>query len=430
MQALVKARADALAQRLADMAPPGGAGWLGAARAAAFARLQAMGLPTKRDEYWRYTDPASLNRPDALPAALFDNDESLPFSGMDRVRLVFVDGVFDAAQSDDPVLAGAEISRLAEAGQADIHWAREVFGTLEARGQVPVPRAHAAFNTAFARDGVLIRVTGKAAKPLSLVYLHSDVGSDAMLHHVIRLEPGAELTLLENGPAAARFSKVMEVDVGAGARFHHIRAQGRDHQRHAVTHVFARLAAEAQFKSFTMTTNGRLTRNEVIVDLAGAHAVAHVAGAAVGDGDYHHDDTVFVTHGAPGCESRQVFKKVLKNGATGVFQGKILVQQVAQKTDGYQLSQSLMLDDDSQFLVKPELEIYADDVKCSHGSTSGAMDEGALYYLRSRGVPKGDAEALLVLAFLAEAIAEIEDENIAEEIRARLDSWLARHRRR
>lgn len=428
--ALAQARAEALASRLAGIARPTGSGWLAAARAAAFDRLAAMGLPTRRDEYWRYTDPASLNRPDAIPAALFDNTETLPFSGIERVRLVFVDGVFDPAQSDAPALAGVEIGRLAEAGHTDIHWARDLFGTLEARGQAPVARPHAALNTALAQDGVLIRVTGKAARPVSLVYLHSDVGSDAMLHHVIRLEPGAELTLLENGPAAARFSKVMEVDLGAGARFHHVRAQGRDHQRRAVTHTFARLDSGAQFKSFTLTANGRLTRNEAVIWLDGAGAVAHVAGAAVGDGDYHHDDTVFVTHAAPGCESRQVFKKVLKNGATGVFQGKILVQPVAQKTDGYQISQSLLLDEDSNFLVKPELEIYADDVKCSHGSTSGAMDETALYYLRSRGVPRAEAEALLVLAFLAEAIAEIEDETIAEEIRTRLEAWLARHRRR
>ncbi len=120
---------------------------------------------------------------------------------------------------------------------------------------------------------------------------------------------------------------------------------------------------------------------------------------------------------------------MLKNGATGVFQGKILVKQVAQKTDGYQISQSLLLDGDSQFLAKPELEIYADDVKCSHGSTSGAIDETALYYLRSRGVPRPDAEALLVLAFLAEAMAEIEDDTLAEDVRIRLEGWLARHRR-
>jgi Fe-S cluster assembly protein SufD len=122
-----------------------------------------------------------------------------------------------------------------------------------------------------------------------------------------------------------------------------------------------------------------------------------------------------------------VFKKVLRHGAVGVFQGKILVDAVAQKTDGYQISQSLMMDEDCQFLAKPELEIYADDVKCSHGSTSGAIDEGALFYLRSRGVPEAAAKSLLVLAFLAETIAEIENETIAADIRLRLQNWLERH---
>ena len=190
---------------------------------------------------------------------------------------------------------------------------------------------------------------------------------------------------------------------------------------------FARLGKESTFKSFTVTANGVMTRNECVIELTGDDAVAHVAGAAVGDGDFHHDDTVFVTHDAERCESRQVFKKVLRNGATGVFQGKILVKEGAQKTDGYQISQSLLLDDDSTFLAKPELEIYADDVVCSHGSTSGAIDEEALFYLRSRGVPEHEAQSLLVLAFLAEAIEEIEDEAIAEDILGRLQEWLQRH---
>jgi len=128
------------------------------------------------------------------------------------------------------------------------------------------------------------------------------------------------------------------------------------------------------------------------------------------------------------CESRQVFKKVLRNGAVGVFQGKILVKEGAQKTDGYQISQSLLLDDDSQFLAKPELEIYADDVACSHGSTTGAIDETALFYLQSRGVPKSIATDLLVLSFMAEAIDEIEDERLRDDIQARLEGWLARRR--
>ncbi len=425
--ALVAAKQDALTARLAGLSFDH-AGWLGLARTNALARLTAMGLPSKRDEYWRYTDPTSLAQITPVPAPRFDaGDEAPLFDGIDQLRLVFVDGVFDQAASDDPELAGVTIERLSQAEAADIHWAREVYGVLEAWGQSPVQRPLAAMNSAFARDGVLIRATGKAAKPVSLIYHHASDSSDASLHHCIKIEAGANLTILESGPAAARFNAVMEVEIATGGQFHHVRAQGRDHARRAATHMFVRVGAGALFKSFTLTANGVLTRNEAVIELAGDDGRAHVAGAAVGDGTFHHDDTVFVTHAALRCESRQVFKKVLKNGAIGVFQGKILVKQGAQKTDGYQISQALLLDGDSQFLAKPELEIYADDVKCSHGSTSGAIDDGALFYLRSRGVPLKDAQSLLVLAFLAEAIAEIEDDAIAEDIRSRLEGWLDRH---
>jgi len=412
--------------RLADMTPPEGAGWAAQARAEALARVRVTGLPGRRDEYWKFTRPDSLTAAEPPVAAVLRTDEPQVFDALDRLKVVFVDGVFDEDASDDLTLAGIEIERLTTATQADIHWAKDVFGTLEARGQDPVARPLAALNTAMATDGVAIRATGKASKPVSLIYLHRDETSDAMLHHVIKVEPGAELTLLENGPAAARFNKTMEVDVAEGGAFHHVRAQGRDHDRRAVTHIFARVGADSLFKSFTLTKNGVLTRNEVVVEIVGDDASAHVAGAAVGDGVFHHDDTVFVTHAAERCESRQVFKKVLKNGAKGVFQGKILVKPGAQKTDGYQISQSLLLDGDSEFFAKPELEIYADDVKCSHGSTSGAIDEEALFYLRSRGVPEAQAQGLLVLAFLAEAIEEIDDPTLAEEILGRLEGWLAR----
>jgi Fe-S cluster assembly protein SufD len=426
--ALPKAKEDALQARLVAFPAVSGKGWLAAARTEALARLTAMGLPARRDEYWRYTDPASLNAADAPLAHRFDaSDEAAPFDGLDRLKIVFVDGVFDPKASDDLTLSGVTIERLAEAGGVDIHWAQGTYGQLEARGQSPVARPFAALNTAHATDGVLIHVTGQAAKPVSLIYIHDADSSDVTLHHCVKLEAGAELTLLENGPAAARFNKVMEVEIADNASFHHIRLQGRDHERRAVTHLFARLGERSELRSFTLTANGRLTRNEAVVELTGAEGRAHLAGATVGDGDFHHDDTVFITHAAEACESRQVFKKVLMNGAVGVFQGKILVRPGAQKTDGYQISQSLLLDEDSQFLAKPELEIYADDVKCSHGSTSGAIDDTALFYLRSRGVPRRTAQALLVLAFLAEAIDEIADEALADDIRARLERWLARH---
>ncbi|KII18031.1 SufD family Fe-S cluster assembly protein [Phaeobacter sp. S60] len=413
--------------RLATLTMPEG-GCLAEARKAALSRVQTLGLPGRRDEYWKYTRPDTLTAAEAPTAAVFDAGEPPMFSEFDRIKIVFVDGVFDADASDELALEGISIDRIADICAKDIHWAKDLYGVLEARGQTPVARPLAALNTAFAQDGVAIRVTGTPSKPVSLIYRHASEDSDAILHHVIRVESGATATILENGPAASRFNKCMEIDVADGGSLHLVRAQGRDHERRAATHLFARLGTESVFKSFTLTVNGVLTRNEAVIELTGDDAVAHIAGACVGDRDFHHDDTVFITHDAVNCESRQVFKKVLRNGATGVFQGKILVKEGAQKTDGYQISQSLLLDDDSQFLAKPELEIYADDVACSHGSTSGAIDEEGLFYLRSRGVPHAEATDLMTLAFLAEAVDEIEDADIAANVVDRLEGWLARRR--
>ena len=426
--ALPQAKLDATEARLSGVTRPDGTAWSNAARDAALARVRNAGLPHRRDEYWKYTNPETLVQADAPEAALFLSDDTPIFNNIDRLKIVFVDGVFDAEASDDLSLEGVKIERLSDAASVDIHWAKDLYGVLEERGQTPVARPLAALNTALATDGVVIHVTGKVSKPVNLIYHHRSTSSDAILHHVIKMDPGAEMTVLENGPAAARFNKVMEVEVADGARFHHVRAQGRDHERRAATHVFTRLAEESVFKSFTLTANGVLTRNECIIELTGDNAKAHVAGACVGDGDFLHDDTVFITHDAVNCESRQVFKKVLRNGARGVFQGKILVKPGAQKTDGYQISQSLLLDGDSEFDAKPELEIYADDVACSHGSTSGAIDEEGLFYLRARGVPRDIATNLLTLAFLAEAVEEIEDDGLRDEIVGRLEGWLERRR--
>ncbi len=419
--ARAKPKSDALEPRLAALRFDE-SGWQAAARSDALARLTAIGLPGRRDEYWRYTDPSLLNAAQITPTAPLANDAEV-FAKIEALKIVFVDGVFDAERSDPLGMEGVSIEPLS-AATGDIHWARDLYGVLEARGQNPVARPLAAMNTAFATEGCLIRVTGHPLKPISIVYISESMASDVILHHCIKVESAAEVTVLESGQAAGRLNGVMEVELADGARFHHIRAQGRDAARLEVTHLFARIGKDANFKSFTMSGNGRLTRNEAVLELLGDDSSAHVAGTALGDGAFHHDDTVFITHAAERCESRQVFKKVLKNGAVGVFQGKILVKQGAQKTDGYQISQALLLDGDSQFLAKPELEIYADDVKCSHGSTSGAIDETALFYLRSRGVPLAKAQALLVLSFLAEAIGEIEDEALAAAVQARLEDWL------
>ncbi len=426
--ALAANKVDATEALIAAYPAPEGEGkWASDARARALATLRANGAPVRRDEYWKFTNPARLLEP-AKPAAMLTTDEAPVFGDVEKLLVVFVDGILNAELSDDLTMKGVEIETLASAMSKDIHWASDIYGALEANGQNPVSRPMAALNTARATEGLVIRVTGKAAKSIALRYVRTSDAADVMVHTIIKLEKGADVTLLENGPAAARFNSCLEVEISDGAAFHHVRAQGRDHERLAATHMFARLGNESRFKSFTLTVNGALTRNEAVIEFTGDDAFATVSGASAGDGVFHHDDTVFVTHDALNCESRQVFKKVLRNGATGVFQGKILVHSHAQKTDGYQIAQGLLLDDDCTFLAKPELEIYADDVICSHGSTCGAVDKTALFYLTSRGVPKAQAQDMLVLAFMDESIQEIEDEALADDIRGRLAGWMERHR--
>lgn len=400
---------------------------LAPARAEAEARLAAMGLPGRRDEYWRWTRPEAFTGP--LQAFAAHAEERPFFDGLDALHLVFVDGRFDPAQSD-PLdgLEGVEVAPLAKAGP----WAARLYGRLEQMGQTPVPRPLAALNTARAADGIALRVTGRPARPLHIIHRRRADDADPVWHHLIRMEPGSEATLIETGLAASRQNGLIEAEVCAGARLHLISARPSGEPAVALSQLFARVDAGGALKSFALSVDGRAMRHEAQVELAGDDALVHLAGAILGDGahgPFHHDDTVFITHGGLRGESRQVFKKVLKNGAEGIFQGKILVRPDAQKTDGYQISQSLLLDGDSQFLAKPELEIYADDVKCSHGSTTGAIDETALFYLRSRGVPADRAVVLLVLSFLADALEEVEDESLREALALRLEDWLTREDR-
>ena len=424
---LAQAKETATVERLSSMKLPQ-SGWSASARHDAYDRLMAMGLPARHDEYWKYTRPDTLTSTDALHAAVQEDSEGPIFDSLLSHKLVFVDGVYSEALSDGLSLDGVLLELLSSTADFDIHWAKGLYGGLEKNGQNPVARPLAAFNSAFAQEGILLHVKKTPAKPISLHYVHSSETSDVIFHHVVKVDEGASATILESGAVAARCNMVIEAEIEKDAKFHYIRAQGRDHERRAVTHVFAKLEEHSQFKSFTLTMNGVLTRNETVIEMRGDDGVAHVAGASVGDRGFHHDDTVFITHYALRGESRQVFKKVLRNGAKGVFQGKILVKPDAQKTDGYQISQSLLLDGDSQFLAKPELEIYADDVACSHGSTSGAIDEEALFYLRSRGVPVEEATNLLTLAFLAEALGEVENQHITDLINDRLEGWLTRRR--
>ncbi len=398
--------------------------WARDARRDAADRLDATGLPKRKDEYWKFTRPDGFMTP-SVEADLLGKETSTVYRGVDRVKVKCVDGKFKIPANGQKHL---RMQRLSEALRDDGHWAESLFAKLESRAQKYVPRPFAVLNTTRAIEGLAIRASGPVANPVGVNYRRKSRLSDVFVRHVIKVESGASLTFLEAGPAAARLNKVIEVDIADGGTFRHVCIQGRDHERFHAGHVFARLGESSSLKSFTLTANGKLTRNEFVVELNGDRGRAHISGAAIGDGEFHHDDTVFVEHTGAHCESRQVFKKVLRNGATGVFQGKVLVNPGAQKTDGYQISQALLLDEDSQFLAKPELEIYADDVACSHGSTCGALDDDALFYLRSRGIPLADAKNILTMSFLADVLSEIDDERLATGVAELLEDWLSRHR--
>ncbi|MCY3877293.1 MAG: SufD family Fe-S cluster assembly protein [Rhodobacteraceae bacterium] len=421
-------KTDTVEEFLGNYDSPCGTGWGKQAQAAAEARFRSIGLPARKDEYWRFAGPNGFSRTDCERVSVLSDSVQPAFHETDCLNLVFIDGVFRPDLSDREALKHVDIVKIADAMALDISWAKSIFGKLESRGQDPVRRPFAALNSARASNGFAILATGRVSRPVCLSYLRENDRSDAIVHSVVLVRQGGSLTLLENGPGAARLNSVLEVELEAAAAFDHVRVQGRDHERRAITHMFARLAEESSFRSFTMTANGSHTRNEAFIELCGDDSRVTVAGVCVGDGAFLHDDSVFVVHDAERCESRQVFKKVLGEGAKGVFQGKILVKPGAQKTDGYQISKGLLLDETSQFLAKPELEIYADDVACSHGSTTGAIDEEALFYLMSRGISRKEAERILVLAFLEEAVDEISDRDIAEDIRIRLAEWIARHR--
>lgn len=404
--------------------PEGEASWARDARARARTRLLDAGAPIKRDEYWKYTEPSALTEAAAPLAPVEAAPEApAPFPGVSARRLAFVNGRARPDLSDDLAQEGLTAEPISALLAQDITWARPLFGTLELAGQEKVARPLAALNTAAATEGIGLHVTGEVAEPVHIVQARVGEGS-GVLHHVVRVESGAALTLLESGVSG---NTVIEIDLAPGARLHHIRMQAKPETALA-THIFARLGEGSEFKTFTLTADGTLTRNEVVMEFTGDDAVGHIAGAVLGRGTSHIDNTVFVTHGAERCESRQVFKQVMDGSAHAIFQGKIFVRPGAQKTDGYQISQSVLLAEGAEFSVKPELEIYADDVACSHGSTTGALDEGGLFYLMARGIPRAEAEALLVGSFVEEAIAEIDREDLREIMRGEVACWMARRR--
>ena len=397
-------------------------GWLDEARDQAQLRLDACGIPTRRDEYWKHTDPSWFQSGRKDGAAPVPVAGEIPDS---EFRIAFSDGRLSEAAGKPP--NSLRINSLPEAAAISDHWASDLFGKLEARSQLIAPKGFAALNSRSAEKGVVIETEANSRQTLQLHYCAEASDSDAIIHHLVRMAPGSELRLLEFGSAAPQANLVMEVDVMEGASFSHIRLQNSRRGRRSMGPDFARVDGGGTFKQFTLSADHELVRNESVVELCGEGSEAHVSGAVVGGKGSHHDDTVLIVHNAADCRSRQVFKKVLAENSVGVFQGKILVRDGAQKTDGYQISKAMLMGATGQFFAKPELEIYADDVLCSHGSTSGSADADSLFYLRARGIPEPEALNLLALAFLAETLEEIDNENDAEMIRRFMISHLAEH---
>jgi len=385
-------------------------------REAAFARFEAHGMPTKRNEYWKYTPVRDLTPETAVTA----NNAADAFGEVDAYRIVFVDGRIDNARSDRDAL-----EKVADLPTEATPWLDAVYAGLQAKpvegAQKQVDRPFADLNMAMATDGIAVRIPAGTAldKPIHLRYEGS---AGAHLRIVMLVEKGASATLLESGAGA--LTTGAEIVVEDGATLNHLRAQTEVADKQ-FTALYANIGAEAQFKTFTLAADGALIRNETQLTMAGENGNGHIAAGVMGRGKALIDNTVYISHEAAHCESRQVIKNVMDDQSKAVFQGKIYVKKDAQKTDGYQISQSVLLSEGAEFNAKPELEIYADDVMCSHGSTTGALDETALFYLRSRGVPQKEAEAMLVAAFVDEAILEIADEDLQDIVRKAVDAWMA-----
>ena len=424
------ARHDGLVDRL----PGHRHAWVRALRRCAAEAFARQGFPTRRNEAWHYTDLRALteirfdeplvavDRPVLLP-------DGIPEAG--APRLMFVDGRFRSDLSDlDALPACVRVHSLAALLEAGEETLRARLGRL-----APVEAgAFVALNAMLAEDGAVITVSaaGSGAR-LHLVSVGSAEGDRPVAfhpRHLIAVEDGAELTLFESalGEGATPYlnNSVSEIALGAGARMTHVRLQAEAVASFHVATVFATVAEDAEYDSFALATGARLARNEVHATLGGTRSAAHLNGAQLGDGARHVDTTTVITHAAPSCASRQTFKSVLAGRSRAVFQGKIHVHRAAQKTDGYQMNQALLLSPEAEIDAKPQLEIYADDVKCSHGATVGELDADQIFYLRSRGLPLAEARAVLIEAFLADALEAVRDERLRDALAAATAAWWAR----
>ena len=388
------------------------------ARASAFARFAAAGLPTRRVEAWHYTD---------LRAAMADASPILATpkqADIEAARNVLAKRERFAAGVQIVLLGGQFIAALSDTLPAGVFIVK---GSAVAPNAVDDPLA--ALNEALSPAGCTIKVARgvKLAEPITVVHLTTEPSSHSVYSRTaIALDVEAQASFVEifdGAHAGVQRHAATIMTLADGARATHVAVVGDEPGLHIETQI-CEVAKTAKLAAFGLVSGGEVTRRQIFVGLAGDEAKLSLGGLALIDGARRADTTLQVTHAARAGTSREFYRAIVDDDAVGVFQGKIIVEKAAQKTDGAMKSQAILLSPNAQMNEKPELEIFADDVVCGHGATVASLDPEQVFYLQSRGIPNREAKAMLLEAFGAEAIDRIEDKLLVEPLRDRLAAWL------
>ncbi|THD62495.1 MAG: Fe-S cluster assembly protein SufD [Bradyrhizobium sp.] len=412
-----------------------GAGKVADLRRQAFDAYERAGLPHRRIEDWKYTDLRVLMR-EVLPlaaapdrAALTRADAALKLHAIKSVRrLVLVDGVFAPKLSDTADLENGlgirTLREVLEGGDAALQ--AQLFTPDNSDSMV-------ALNSAMVTDGLVIEVADGAVltQPLHIVHIASGGTPAAMFtRSLLRLGKAAGATLVESyiateGAKAYQVHDSLVISIGDDARLHHVRLIEDGREAFNISSAVVTLGAHAHFNTFGMTSGASVSRYQAVVVFAGKGSRVETNGVNLLNGRQHADTTLFLDHAVPNCASREIFRAVVDDRGHSVFQGRIIVRPGAQKTDAKMMTRALLLSDEAEADNKPELEIFADDVTCGHGATTGALDESLLFYLRARGLSETEAQALLIQAFVGEAIESIVNDDLRELAIAAAQRWLA-----
>ena len=418
--------------------PGAGQDWADTLRDTGMRRFEAAGFPTRRVEAWKYTDLRKLAKLDLQPAPATVNGLS-PVLQVEAERAkaaahsaVFVNGHFRADLSRlDTLPDGVRLAPLRQLLEAGDPLVAEHLGHVLAHAVDNRPLLD--LNTALMEDGFVLHLARgtvlEAPIRISMLTEHSETPIGVFPRNLIIAEPGSAASVVETHVSVdgttSLGDSVTEVVVGDGARLRHYKRQEDGSSAHHLATILADIGRDATYDNFILTRGAELSRNDIHARLAGRGGDCRLCGSYLGDRKQVLDTTTVIEHASPDCTSRQVYKGVLGDAARGVFQGRVVVARDAQRTDGYQLSNALLLSPAAEIDAKPELEIYADDVKCSHGATAGEIDGDALFYLRCRGIGEAEARALLIEAFVREALEDLADEGVRAEFEQAVTGWLA-----